>query len=351
MVRRAGSSTYSDNQYSAEIGLLDENGQETPQGDVYDFSNDRPLPELEALRPLILKMKSLIADRPSAQQGVELVIDFKSSQQYDPGDYETPPYDDDVREITRAYISGGIHGPKIPVYASLLDDIYANFENQIAKVDVGGNGSDEDFYRQEKYDRDRDQGFAESAVTDIAAMLTEDPDIFNELIFVNVTGTTSVNEVLNRLKAAGYQVGNLEVEQVFVDGLVGNLEVDEVILSELEHDGYWEVDLDGITISAESGSSWPQDTTIGETSMTPNAAKLKEICENEAAVAVLFISSPKNGDHFKFGTIEELENEKEALENDNEGDDEFSAQITDTRNLLNWLDFEAYEGDQPVLEL
>jgi hypothetical protein len=246
-------STYSDNQYFAEIGLLDKNGQETPQGDVYDFSNDRPLPGLEGLRPLILKMKSLLADKPPAQQGIELVVYFTSVQYYDPGDYSTPSYEDDEREITKAYISGGIHGPKIPVDESLLDDIYDNFENQIAKVDVGSDGSDEDFYRYEKYERERDQGFAESAVTDIAAMLTEDPDIFNESIFVNVTGTTDVNEVLNRLKTAGYQVGNLEVEQVFADGLVGNLEVDEVIQSELEHDGYWEVNLGGITISAELG--------------------------------------------------------------------------------------------------
>jgi len=85
--------------------------------------------------------------------------------------------------------------------------------------------------------------------------------------------------------------------------------------------------------------------------LTQNAAKLKAICEDKAVLAVLFISSPKNGDRFEFGTLEELENEKEALENDNEGDDELCVQITDTRNLLNWLDFEAYEGNQPVLEL
>jgi hypothetical protein len=100
-----------------------------------------------------------------------------------------------------------------------------------------------------------------------------------------------------------------------------------------------------------SGISGPQDTTTGETNLTQNAAKLKAICEDKAVLAVLFISSPKNGDRFEFGTLEELENEKEALENDNEGDDELCVQITDTRNLLNWLDFEAYEGNQPVLEL
>jgi hypothetical protein len=91
------------------------------------------------------------------------------------------------------------------------------------------------------------------------------------------------------------------------------------------------------------------NTTTGETNLTPNAAKLKAICENKAILAVLFTSSPKNGDRFEFGTVEELENEKEALENDNEG--ELCVQLTDTHSLLNWLDFEAYEGNQPVLVL
>jgi hypothetical protein len=109
----------------------------------------------------------------------------------------------------------------------------------------------------------------------------------------------------------------------------------------------------GCHTAADAGPGFPDRKTQQQERriLTQNAAKLKAICEDKAVLAVLFISSPKNGDRFEFGTLEELENEKEALENDNEGDDELCVQITDTRNLLNWLDFEAYEGNQPVLEL
>ena len=83
--------------------------------------------------------------------------------------------------------------------------------------------------------------------------------------------------------------------------------------------------------------------------MTPNAAKLRAVCLNEENHPVLFISDPKNGDRFEFGTIEELANEAEAWEE--EGNDEIEVGITGSHDLLRLLDFETYEGDQPTVIL
>lgn len=40
--------------------------------------------------------------------------------------------------------------------------------------------------------------------------------------------------------------------------------------------------------------------------MTPNAARLKQICETNPNLPVLFISDEVNGGSFVFGTYEEL---------------------------------------------
>ena len=84
--------------------------------------------------------------------------------------------------------------------------------------------------------------------------------------------------------------------------------------------------------------------------MTPNAAKLKRICENNANLPVLFVSDPKNGDRFEFGTFEELRNELETWGEESEGD-RISVQIEFTNDLRNSLDFEIYEGDHPHIKL
>lgn len=77
--------------------------------------------------------------------------------------------------------------------------------------------------------------------------------------------------------------------------------------------------------------------------MTPNAAKLKSICENKGPLPVLFVSDPKNGDRFEFGTQEELLNEAEVRSKD----EEVSVVLTDTHEVRLWADWEAWEGDHP----
>jgi hypothetical protein len=73
-----------------------------------------------------------------------------------------------------------------------------------------------------------------------------------ELIYVSANGcNVTADEVIKRLKAKGHNVGTFEVEETFDDGIVGHLEVDESILTELEKEGTWEVDLDGIELVAE----------------------------------------------------------------------------------------------------
>jgi hypothetical protein len=86
--------------------------------------------------------------------------------------------------------------------------------------------------------------------------------------------------------------------------------------------------------------------------MTPNAAKLQRICQNND-MPVLFISDPANGDRFEFGTLEELAEEarawrKEAMKEKLSG---IYVQIFRTSELLNMIDFETYEGNQPIVLL
>ena len=80
--------------------------------------------------------------------------------------------------------------------------------------------------------------------------------------------------------------------------------------------------------------------------MTPNAARLKTLCENQANLPVLFVSDPVDGDQFIFGTNEELENELEAIE---EEGGEALAMLVGTHDLH--IDYEVYEGDQPTIKL
>ena len=78
--------------------------------------------------------------------------------------------------------------------------------------------------------------------------------------------------------------------------------------------------------------------------MTPNAAKLKAICENETNLPVLFISDPKNGDRFEFGTLEELSLEAEAWATE---DNEIGIDLTTTHEVKLWADWEIWEGNHP----
>lgn len=156
-----------DGSYVIDIGLLDESGKETPTGDIYDFTNDRPLPDLEAIRPALQHVLSL-------SQNAVLVIEFTSEQTYHPGDRFTPESGSDEREITDVYVlAGGRKVAEIP--DNMQNVIYSYFGNQIDQADVEARHSREDD-EMERWERRR---FDESAVKDIASLITEDPDIFS----------------------------------------------------------------------------------------------------------------------------------------------------------------------------
>ena len=72
--------------------------------------------------------------------------------------------------------------------------------------------------------------------------------------------------------------------------------------------------------------------------------KIKQVLTKVPTLPVLFISDPINGDRFEFGTAEELEGEREALEEAG-----FAVQISTAQELLNTLDFEVYEGNEPTI--
>lgn len=73
--------------------------------------------------------------------------------------------------------------------------------------------------------------------------------------------------------------------------------------------------------------------------------KIEQILKNNPTVPVLFVSDPENGDRFEFGTLEELEGEREAREAHQ------ACEVATAGDLLARLDFGAYEGDDPTIVL
>ena len=71
---------------------------------------------------------------------------------------------------------------------------------------------------------------------------------------------------------------------------------------------------------------------------------IQQVLSQGPSRSVLFVSDPTNGDRFEFGTAEELENERQALE-----EAEIAAQVSTAKELLETLDFEVYEGNEPEI--
>jgi len=72
--------------------------------------------------------------------------------------------------------------------------------------------------------------------------------------------------------------------------------------------------------------------------------RIQQVLSQGPSRPVLFVSDPTNGDRFEFGTAEELENERQALE-----EAEIAAQVSTAKELLETLDFEVYEGNEPEI--
>ena len=86
------------------------------------------------------------------------------------------------------------------------------------------------------------------------------------------------------------------------------------------------------------------DTPPGERRRHQTVTKIKQTLAKAPLNPVLFVSDPTNGDRFEFGTAEELENERQALEEAG-----IAVQISTAQELLNTLDFEVYEGNEPEI--
>jgi len=72
--------------------------------------------------------------------------------------------------------------------------------------------------------------------------------------------------------------------------------------------------------------------------------RIQQVLAKGPTRSVLFVSDPINGDRFEFGTAEELENERQALEEAG-----IAAQVSTAKELLDTLDFEVYEGNEPEI--
>lgn len=131
-----------------EMGIINSNGDYDPNGELWDFANDRPIDqELPRLRPIF--------DKISDGYG-ELVIHFTADMFYDSGDRDTPPASGDERAVTNVYVKTA-DGSKIQVPMDMYDDIENIFSEKIYATECGGDNYDEerdyDDYDEERYHR------------------------------------------------------------------------------------------------------------------------------------------------------------------------------------------------------
>ncbi len=73
--------------------------------------------------------------------------------------------------------------------------------------------------------------------------------------------------------------------------------------------------------------------------------KIEQALTDAGTLPVLFNSDPF-GDVFEFGTLENLENEFKAFKETGEAD---AIELTTADELLNRLDFEVYENNEPII--
>ena len=71
---------------------------------------------------------------------------------------------------------------------------------------------------------------------------------------------------------------------------------------------------------------------------------IQQVLSQGPTRSVLFVSDPTNGDRFEFGNLENLEKKRQTLEEAG-----IAAQVSTAKELLETLDFEVYEGNEPEI--
>ena len=73
--------------------------------------------------------------------------------------------------------------------------------------------------------------------------------------------------------------------------------------------------------------------------------RIQQVLSQGPTRSVLFVSDPTNGDRFEFGdNLQNLENKRQTLEEAG-----IAAQVSTAKELLETLDFEVYEGNEPEI--
>jgi hypothetical protein len=70
--------------------------------------------------------------------------------------------------------------------------------------------------------------------------------------------------------------------------------------------------------------------------------RIQQVLSQGPSRPVLFVSDPTNGDRFEFG--DNLEKKRRTLEEAG-----IAAQVSTAKELLETLDFEVYEGNEPEI--
>lgn len=127
-----------------EIALLDDRGNYSRDGDLYDLTNDRELPgSLDFLRPGL---------EYSTDYYGELIIRFTAEMYHEEGERDefgrliTPPAEGDDRSVTGAVLKVGGHldGPELEIDANYLNEIELVFESDIKDAFVNTERDDYD---------------------------------------------------------------------------------------------------------------------------------------------------------------------------------------------------------------
>lgn len=126
-IRRSFDHGYYNGEAYIEVALLDDNGNYSPNGDLYDLTNDRELPEsLDFIRPMLMNSRDYYG---------ELILYFQAVLYRDDGDRDeygqrmSPAESGDTRELTNAALKIG--DQETPIEGRYLDDLYSVFEDDI----------------------------------------------------------------------------------------------------------------------------------------------------------------------------------------------------------------------------
>lgn len=165
------------NEFTLELAVED------PQSPVYDLTYDMEVPELQPFAETIYD-----AQVPSGAMGsAEFVISFRSKGYHAPATWENPAEGSDERSYESAHLrfqeAGARQLPyyKQPKIISVPDEIgralFEKYYDKISEQELEGDAEtgpdpDPDYERKSRLDRQFE------SITDIANIITEDPDIF-----------------------------------------------------------------------------------------------------------------------------------------------------------------------------